>query len=62
MTDQLPAYPKALNLSGHDLAKHGTVNHSAEIFVNGEVTTNSIESAFSLCGVRVLHEEKSTPA
>ena len=30
MTDELPAYPKALRLSGHDVEKHRTVNHSAE--------------------------------
>ena len=48
MTDELPAYPKALRLSGHDLEKHKTVNHSAEIYVDGNVTTNGIESAFSL--------------
>jgi transposase-like protein len=48
MTDELPAYPKALRLSGHDLDKHRTVNHSAEIYVDGNATTNGIESAFSL--------------
>jgi transposase-like protein len=48
MTDELPAYPKALRLSGHDLDKHRTVNHSAEIYVDGNTTTNGIESAFSL--------------
>jgi len=48
MTDELPAYPKALRLSGHDLEKHRTVNHSAEIYVDGNTTTNGIESAFSL--------------
>jgi len=48
MTDELPAYPKALRLSGHDAGKHFTVNHSAKIFVDGNITTNGIESAFSL--------------
>lgn len=48
MTDELPAYPKALRLSGHDSAKHFTINHSAKIYVDGNVTTNGIESAFSL--------------
>jgi transposase-like protein len=48
MTDELPAYPKALRLSGHDLDKHKTVNHSDEIYVDGNTTTNGIESAFSL--------------
>ena len=48
MTDELPAYPKALRLSGHDVEKHRTVNHSAKIWVDGNTTTNGIESAFSL--------------
>lgn len=48
MTDELPAYPKALRLSGHDGAKHKTVNHTAKIYVDGNITTNGIESAFSL--------------
>jgi transposase-like protein len=48
MTDELPAYPKALILAGHDDMKHRTVNHSLGIFAYGNVTTNGIESAFSL--------------
>jgi transposase-like protein/DNA-directed RNA polymerase subunit RPC12/RpoP len=48
MADELRAYPKALRLSGHDLDKHRTVNHSAEIYVDGNTTTNGIESVFSL--------------
>lgn len=53
MTDELPAYPKALRIAGHDIAKHRTVNHSAEVYVDGNVTTNGIESAFSLEGVLI---------
>jgi transposase-like protein len=48
MTDELPAYPKALRLSGHDAEKHKTVNHSKDVYVIGDITTNGIESAFSL--------------
>jgi hypothetical protein len=48
MTDELPAYPKALRIAGQDAIKHKTVNHSKEIYVDGDVTTNGIESAFSL--------------
>jgi transposase-like protein len=48
MTDELPAYPKALRIAGMDEIKHFTVNHSGEIYVDGDVTTNGIESAFSL--------------
>jgi len=49
VTDDLPAYPKAL---GELEAKHETVNHTAKEYVRYEhdfmVTTNTIESAFSL--------------
>jgi transposase-like protein len=48
MTDELPAYPKALRLSGQAIDKHFTVNHSAKIYVDGNITTNGIESVFSL--------------
>ena len=40
--------PHIQGRSGHDLAKHKTVNHSAKIYVDGDITTNGIESAFSL--------------
>ena len=49
VTDDLPAYPKAL---GELEGKHETVNHTAKEYVRYEhdfmVTTNTIESAFSL--------------
>jgi ISXO2 transposase-like protein/transposase-like zinc ribbon protein len=45
MTDQANIYPFAL--AGHT-AKHETVNHIIGEYVRGDVTTNSIESAFSL--------------
>jgi transposase-like protein len=48
MTDELPAYPAAIELAGHDEGKHRTVNHSAKVWVDGIATTNGIESAFSL--------------
>lgn len=48
MTDELPAYPGAIELAGHANTPHKTVNHSADIYVDGDVTTNGIESAFSL--------------
>lgn len=48
MTDELPAYPKAIRLSGHGNDKHKTVNHTRRVYVDGEITTNGIESAFSL--------------
>lgn len=48
MTDELAAYPKALRLAGQSLMKHYTVNHSAGVYSFDDVTTNGIESAFSL--------------
>jgi transposase-like protein len=48
MTDELPAYPGAIVKAGMPDVPHKTVNHSAEIYVDGDVTTNGIESAFSL--------------
>jgi len=48
MTDELPAYPGAIVKAGMKGVPHKTVNHSAEIYVDGDVTTNGIESAFSL--------------
>jgi transposase-like protein len=48
MTDELPAYPGAIIKAGLEDTPHMTVNHSAGIYVNGDITTNGIESAFSL--------------
>ena len=48
MTDELPAYPGAIVQAGHAGTPHMTVNHSDGIYVEGDVTTNGIESAFSL--------------
>ena len=45
MTDQHPAYPAALVSYP---ASHETVNHIKHEYVRGDVTTNSIESVFSL--------------
>jgi transposase-like protein len=46
MTDQHKAYPPALAPEFAD--RHETVNHIKGEYVRGDVTTNSIESAFSL--------------
>jgi transposase-like protein len=48
MTDELTAYPKAMIEAGIHGRKHETINHSAGVYVDGDVTTNGIESAFSL--------------
>ena len=48
MTDELPAYPGAIVKAGMKDVPHRTVNHSAKVYVDGDITTNGIESAFSL--------------
>ena len=48
MTDDFAAYPKAMMKAGVNGKKHKTINHSKGIYVDGDVTTNGIESAFSL--------------
>jgi len=46
MTDESVIYPFAMKDCFE--GKHSTINHSAKSYVNGEVHTNTIESAFSL--------------
>ncbi len=46
-TDELTSYPGAVKQSGLNI-EHRTVNHTQREYVVGDVTTNSIESAFSL--------------
>ncbi len=48
MTDEWNAYPRAVKDSGIKGLAHKTVNHHAGEYVNGDITTNGIESAFSL--------------
>ena len=48
MTDEHRSYPKAMIDAGINGQKHKTINHSAGQYVEGDVTTNGIESAFSL--------------
>jgi transposase-like protein len=48
MTDELPAYPGAAKQSGIPNLQHQTVNHRGGVYVDGDITTNGIESAFSL--------------
>jgi len=48
MTDDHVSYPKAMIEAGVNGRKHETINHSAGVYVDGDVTTNGIESAFSL--------------
>jgi len=48
MTDDLTSYPGAIKQSGFGKERHKSVNHSAKVYVDGDITTNGIESAFSL--------------
>jgi transposase-like protein len=48
MTDEWKAYPKAIRESGIKGVAHKTVNHFEGVYVDGDITTNGIESAFSL--------------
>ena len=48
MTDEFASYPYALDRAGHSREKHRTIRHKDGIYVDGDITTNGIESAFSL--------------
>jgi transposase-like protein len=48
MTDEFASYPHALDRAGQSRSKHKTVAHRAGVYVDGDITTNGIESAFSL--------------
>lgn len=48
MTDEANFYPRAFMEAGISGRKHFSVNHSKGVYVDGDITTNGIESAFSL--------------
>jgi transposase-like protein len=48
VTDDFRAYPKAMIKAGVHGKKHKTVNHSQKVYVDGDIHTNTVESAFSL--------------
>ena len=48
MTDDFMSYPKAVMQAGIRGRKHETINHNSGVYVDGDVTTNDIELAFSL--------------
>ncbi len=48
MTDELPAYPKAMIAANVHGSKHKTIRHKSKIYVDGDIHTNTVESAFSL--------------
>jgi transposase-like protein len=48
VTDEMPAYPKAMISAGVHGSKHKTIRHRSKIYVDGDIHTNTVESAFSL--------------
>jgi transposase-like protein len=48
VTDELPAYPKAMINAGVKGSKHKTIRHRDKVYVDGDIHTNTVESAFSL--------------
>jgi transposase-like protein len=48
VTDEMPAYPKAMIRAGVHGSKHKTIKHKAKVYVDGDIHTNTVESAFSL--------------
>jgi transposase-like protein len=47
VADEFNAYPSAMKATGH-AAKHKTIKHKAKVYVDGDIHTNTVESAFSL--------------
>jgi transposase-like protein len=48
VTDEYPAYPKAMIRAGIKGGQHKTINHSKNDYAQGDIYTNTVESAFSL--------------
>jgi len=48
VTDDFAAYPFAMKKAGVETGKHKSINHSAKVYVMGDVHTNTVENAFSL--------------
>ena len=48
MTDDFGAYPNAMKRAGQAAKKHKTIKHQASVYVDGDIHTNTVESAFSL--------------
>lgn len=48
VTDEMPAYPKAMIGAGVHGSKHKTIRHKSKVYVDGDIHTNTVENAFSL--------------
>jgi transposase-like protein len=47
VTDEWSAYPDAMRRTGN-IEKHKTIRHKGGVYVDGDIHTNTVESAFSL--------------
>jgi transposase-like protein len=47
VTDEWSAYPDAMRRTGN-INKHKTIRHKGHVYVDGDIHTNTVESAFSL--------------
>jgi hypothetical protein len=48
VTDEFAAYPAAMIKAGVHGSKHKTIKHKSGVYVEGDIHTNTVESAFSL--------------
>jgi transposase-like protein len=48
VTDELIGYPKAMMEAGFTGRTHKTIKHKDKVYVDGDIHTNTVESAFSL--------------
>jgi hypothetical protein len=48
ITDEMPGYPKALIHTRVSGLKHKTIRHRDKVYVERDIHTNTVESAFSL--------------
>jgi transposase-like protein len=48
VTDEYPGYPKAMITAGIKGSQHKTIRHRDRVYVDGDIHTNTVESAFSL--------------
>jgi transposase-like protein len=48
VTDEFASYPHAMTRAGVPATKHKTIRHKNRVYVDGDIHTNTVESAFSL--------------
>jgi transposase-like protein len=48
VTDEFTTYPFAMKKAGVSAEKHKTIRHRNKVYVDGDIHTNTVESAFSL--------------